>query len=115
MASSEMGAAVTDPRLLLLAPDDNILVACTALAAGTEISIDGADVRLEAAVAIGHKVARHDLAAGEKVIKYGVPIGSLSAAVRRGGHVHTHNLNSDYIPTFTDANAERYLDGGATP
>lgn len=109
-----MGAVIIDHRLLL-APGDNILVACTPLLAGTEISIDGTDVGLEVAVALGHKVARHDLAAGEKVIKYGVPIGSLTAAVRQGGHVHTHNLKSDYIPTFTDANAERYVDGGTTP
>jgi altronate hydrolase len=31
---------------------------------------------------------------GERVIKYGLPIGAASAPISRGGHVHTHNLRT---------------------
>ena len=46
------------------------------------------------AVPYGHKVALADLPAGADVLKYGVVIGRLSAAVRQGEHLHVHNLES---------------------
>ena len=45
-------------------------------------------------VPYGHKVALADLAAGAAVIKYGCVIGRLSASVRKGEHMHVHNLES---------------------
>jgi altronate dehydratase len=96
----------TDRRILLLAPEDNVVVACCDLPAGTELSIDGAVVRLDREVPIGHKIARRPIAEGEKVIKYGAPIGSAREAIAKGAHVHTHNLRSDYIPTWDRTGAE---------
>jgi (2R)-sulfolactate sulfo-lyase subunit alpha len=45
-------------------------------------------------IPIGHKVALTDLALGDGVIKYGVDIGKLVAAVKKGQHVHVHNLKT---------------------
>ena len=45
-------------------------------------------------VPIGHKVALTDLAEGQDVIKYGQVIGRLVAPVKKGDHVHTHNLKT---------------------
>ena len=45
-------------------------------------------------VPIGHKVALRDLAVGETVIKYGQDIGRVVAPIRKGDHVHTHNLKT---------------------
>ena len=45
-------------------------------------------------VPAGHKIALCDLAPGERVIKYGFPIGSATQAILRGSHVHTHNLRT---------------------
>jgi altronate dehydratase len=69
---------------LRLHPEDNVL---------TVIAADGP-------VPLGHKIAARAIAAGEKIIKYGVPIGSATRAIAAGEHVHTHNLRSDYLPTF---------------
>lgn len=52
-------------------------------------------------IGIGHKIAARFIAAGEKIIKYGVPIGSATKDIERGMHVHLHNMKSDYIPTYT--------------
>lgn len=93
--------ASMDPRLVLLSPQDNCLVACTALPAGTAVQLEGGSVTLALDIGMGHKLARHDLRAGEKVIKYGAVIGSLRSAAQAGEHVHTHNLDSDYTPTYT--------------
>jgi (2R)-sulfolactate sulfo-lyase subunit alpha len=45
-------------------------------------------------IPIGHKVALRDIAVGEGVVKYGVDIGKLVAAVKKGEHVHVHNLKT---------------------
>ena len=45
-------------------------------------------------VPIGHKIALRDLAVGDSVIKYGQDIGRVVAPIRRGDHVHTHNLKT---------------------
>jgi hypothetical protein len=91
---------ITDRRVIVLAPEDNICVACQDLEPGTELVIDGKAVRLAQAIPTGHKLARRDIAAGEKVVKYGAPIGSARRAIAAGAYVHTHNLGSDYIPTW---------------
>lgn len=93
-------AEPTDRRVLVLSPEDNICVACQDLEAGTELVIDGTPVRLPQPILTGHKLARRGIAAGEKVIKYGAPIGSARQPIAAGSNVHTHNLGSDYIPTW---------------
>jgi hypothetical protein len=45
----------------------------------------------------GNKLAAVTIAAGERVIKVGVPIGTATAAIEPGAHVHAHNLRSDHI------------------
>jgi hypothetical protein len=87
--------------LLLLHPDDNILVARRDIAAGERVQLDGETVVIPAAVELGHKLARRALPAESRVLKYGAPIGSLTLAVGRGEHVHMHNLRSDYLPSTT--------------
>lgn len=88
-------------RLLLMSPDDNCMIARTHLPAGLVVEIDGAPVALPETIQLGHKVARRALAPGEKVLRYGAPIGTITTPVAAGAHIHTHNLASDYIPTYT--------------
>ena len=45
-------------------------------------------------VARAHKIALADLAQGEAVVKYGVPIGRATRPIPRGAWVHLHNLAS---------------------
>ena len=108
-------SATTPPSLLLMSPDDNCLIARTALRRGDGVSIDGAAVTLAQDIQIGHKVARRALAVGDKVLRYGALIGSITAPVAIGEHIHTHNLESDYIPTFTlGQDGHHFLDKDAT-
>lgn len=51
-------------------------------------------VKVRAPIPLGHKVALRNLAEGEKVIEYGVPIGLTRCPVTAGDLVHTHNLRS---------------------
>jgi hypothetical protein len=93
-------AAGLDERLLLLSPQDNCLVAREPLAAGTLIRLESGEVSLPQNVALGHKIARGALRAGDKVLKYGASIGGLQVDVAAGHPIHTHNLVSDYTPTY---------------
>jgi altronate dehydratase small subunit len=87
--------------LLLMSSDDNCLIARMPLKAGTAVVIDGQQLTLPQDVHLGHKVARQALQPGDKVLRYGAIIGSVTEPVAIGAHLHTHNLESDYIPTFT--------------
>ena len=91
----------TDPRLILLSPADNCLIAAARLEAGTQLEIEGERVALTRTIELGHKVARQQLAKDDKVLRYGAVIGHATEAVERGAHLHTHNLASDYLPTYT--------------
>ena len=91
----------TDPRLMLLSPGDSVYVLRDQIAAGETILVQGRKVAISAALGLGHKIARTAMRPGDKVLKYGAPIGSASAPIAPGDHVHTHNLKSDYTATHT--------------
>ncbi|RST31529.1 altronate hydrolase [Sphingomonas ginkgonis] len=92
---------------ILLHPADNILVAIAPIGPGEPILLDGEAVPAAEAIDVGHKLARRPLSAGEKVVKYGVSIGSMTVAAERGAHVHLHNMKSDYIASHARDTLER--------
>lgn len=98
----------TDARLLRLHSADNVLTVIATLEAGENIRLGGAVVVIAARLGIGHKVAARGIAAGERILKYGAPIGSATCAISAGEHVHTHNVQSDYIPTFARGEGAHY-------
>lgn len=93
--------------LILLHPSDNVLVATRSLAAGTTVTVGERSIELPEPLAVGHKMARWDMAKGEKIIKYGAPIGSLLAPVAAGAWVHMHNMTSDYLASHTRRREDR--------
>ena len=89
------------PKLMLLHEADTILVCVSPVEAGEPVAIEGATIPAPEAVAVGHKVARRHLRPGDKVIKYGAPIGSITIETPAGGWVHVHNMKSDYIASHS--------------
>jgi (2R)-sulfolactate sulfo-lyase subunit alpha len=45
-------------------------------------------------IPIGHKIALKDMAAGDTVIKYGTDIGKVVQPIKRGEHLHVHNVKT---------------------
>jgi hypothetical protein len=90
----------TDRRLLRLAPGDNVLVVRAPIAAGDVIDVEGATVTVPVRLGLGHKLAAAPIAEGERIVKYGAPIGRATAPIDVGAHVHVHNVASDYTPTY---------------
>ena len=91
----------SQPQLLVHDHRDNVgVVVVENLSAGSDIlgvvTEDNSEIHAVCNhdVPIGHKVALRDLAVGDSVIKYGQDIGRVVAPIRRGDHVHTHNLKT---------------------
>ena len=98
-----------DPRLLRLSPKDNVLIAIASLPAGERLALPAETVTLPSPISLGFKVAARRIAAGEKIIKYGAPIGSATREIAAGDLVHVHNLKSDYLPTYTLEPGQAYV------
>ena len=90
----EPKAPLRGPRLVRVHPADDVAVAVRAVAAGEELTVEGARVTAREAIPAGHKLALRDFAPGEPVTKYGFPIGEATAPIAAGSHVHSHNLRT---------------------
>lgn len=45
-------------------------------------------------IPLGHKIALSDLDNGGTIIKYGYDIGKVVAEIKKGDHVHVHNVKT---------------------
>lgn len=45
-------------------------------------------------IPIGHKVALQDFQVGDTVIKYSTDIGKVVAPIKKGEHLHVHNVKT---------------------
>lgn len=67
----------------------------------------------------GHKYAVRDIKKDENIIKYGFPIGHATTDIKKGEHVHTHNLKTnlsgdlEYTYNYRDYGVE-YKDSDLT-
>ncbi|MGO1120573.1 UxaA family hydrolase [Rhodovibrionaceae bacterium A322] len=102
---------------------DNVGVAIKALEAGQ--SLGSVEATAGEAVPAGHKVALHDIKAGERILKYGQVIAEATEAIPAGAHVHVHNArmldysrdyahgsevpNVEFIPADQVASFKGYL------
>lgn len=79
---------------------DNVGVATVHI--GKDSDIEGRDLttnkQLQARalqdVPLGHKIALQDFNEGDTVMKYGCDIGKVVAPIKKGEHVHVHNLKT---------------------
>jgi len=84
-------------QFLVLKPEDDVATALSDVPAGEAAIRIGEQVErlvLPAPIPLGHKIARHAIARGAVIRKYGAPIGEATADIAAGAHVHVHNLRS---------------------
>ena len=79
-------------QLLQIHPKDNVVVALSTFARGSELDFRGEKYTLSAEIPVGHKIALIPIPKGDHVIKYGHPIGRATASIEPGEWVHSHNL-----------------------
>ena len=45
-------------------------------------------------IPLGHKIALQDLKEGDTILKYGHDIGKVVKSIKKGDHVHVHNVKT---------------------
>jgi altronate dehydratase len=80
---------------IVISARDNVATALDALPAGQLLQFDTATVTVMEPIPRGHKVALRPIRTGDAVLKYGSAIGTATADIAAGAHVHTHNVASD--------------------
>lgn len=89
-----------ESRFLIHKKNDMVGVATYDLSKGKKVtgtlmdSGNTVDVTLLDDVPLGHKISLRDIKLGEKVLEYGEVIGGATKKIKKGEHVHTHNLQS---------------------
>ncbi len=87
--------ALNEVAVLLYANDD-VAIARVPLNRGVVLrlpeEITGGLIEVTQRILSGHKVALHDIAAGQPVLRYGSIIGYATQPIQAGAHVHNHNL-----------------------
>jgi len=73
-----------------------VATAVRSLENGDNIGVEVADcvvnIVLRQSIPFGHKFALKDIGRGERIIKYGETIGQATASIKKGEHVHIHNV-----------------------
>ncbi|PXX21846.1 UxaA family hydrolase [Arenibacter sp. ARW7G5Y1] len=87
-------------KLIQLSDKDNVLVVCRDIESGEVLQLGSENYLIKEFIALGHKIASRDIAFGEAIVKFNVAIGSALRDIKRGEHVHVHNIKSDFIPTY---------------
>lgn len=88
-------------RALIIHPADNVANLIGAGDRGSEVrcTVEGESgtesIELLDDLPANHKLARREIEAGAPIVKYGLVIGTASRAIRRGEHVHAHNIESN--------------------
>ena len=100
-----------DARILRLSEQDNVVVLIQSVPAGERLRLDGQELVMAAGLDLGHKLALRAVPAGETIVKYGAPIGSATADISFGDHVHTHNMKSEYIANYSEDDPYEAEDG----
>jgi hypothetical protein len=96
-----MGEAAAN--MVILASGDNVGIALRDIeAAGTGRTVGGSLVAALEAIPQGHKIALGDIAEGALIMRFGVPVGIATAAIRKGRLVHVHNVASRYLNNSED-------------
>ena len=90
MTSTSTAVSTVAPLTIRLHPLDDVVITRRQLVAGMFLSEE--KLHVLGLIPPGHKVAVRDIEAGAPVRRYGQIIGFASQPIRRGQHVHVHNL-----------------------
>jgi hypothetical protein len=64
------------------------------------------EVSTTQAVQSGHKIALRTLVEGDRIVKYGFPIGEATRPIAAGEWVHLHNCRSLHDPASSELDVE---------
>jgi altronate hydrolase len=82
-------------RVLLIHPDDDVLVALTDFAAGDSVTHAGEQLSLVTPIRAKHKISLRRFAVGDPITMYGVLVGRATRPIQRGEALSTDNVRHD--------------------
>lgn len=89
---------VTQAKAFQVNVEDTVATLIDDMAAVSEVAVlggyDHESVQGLEAIKAGHKIALVEIAEGEAVVKFGVPIGRARRRIQTGEWVHLHNIES---------------------
>ena len=89
---------MTGTTAIIMEAADSVATAMQDIEPHTEIELplagDKLTIHVTEKIKFGHKFAIRDIKKGERIVKYGEPIGIARRDIRIGQHVHVHNLES---------------------
>ena len=102
MASSRENELADRPdrAVMRLSRGDNVAVALRALKSGETIALDGVALVIHKHIAVGYKLAAQAIVKGERVVKYGCPIGIAKADIAAGEALSAQNVETSYGSTI---------------
>lgn len=84
-----------EKSLMRISDEDNVAIALNDLNKGEKHKVNNIKVEIKENIPFGHKVAICDINSSENIIKYGYPIGNAKLDIKKGEHIHTHNLRTN--------------------
>ena len=82
-------------KFIVIDTEDNVATALIPLTTGELLSVDSSSsviITLLRDIPFGHEFALKDIMKGSPLIKYGETIGSATEYIKKGDHVHIHNV-----------------------
>ena len=74
-------------------PRDNVVTVTKDAPANTVFTVDSDEISVLKDTPFGHKIAIKNIEKGGAIIKYGVNIGVANTEIKKGEHVHVHNVD----------------------
>jgi altronate dehydratase len=74
-------------------PGDNVVTVTKNAPINTVFIVDSDEISVLKDTLFGHKIAIKNIEEGGAIIKYGVKIGVATTEIKKGEHVHIHNVD----------------------
>ena len=74
-------------------PGDNVVTVTKDAPVSTIFTVDSDVISVIKDIPFGHKIAIKNIEKGEDIIKYSVKIGVATTEIKKGEHVHIHNVD----------------------
>lgn len=88
-----------EARAFQIEAKDNVATALTVIPVGNLRLLgntEKAEMEALEEIPLGHKIALCDIARGDMIVKYGIPIGKATKHIKKGCWVHLHCVRSNY-------------------
>ena len=87
-------------KLIKVHPSDNVAVALVNLKAGDVLSFEGQDIHILSDTKSKHKIALETFETGNRIIMYGVLVGSAIVTIKKGDVLTTENVKHQSEKVF---------------